>query len=227
MGAFTGLIAVIWFYRSLRLQSIQIDEQRKQFSKQYSLQHQDSLLAFLDKSSDRMEDSLSKLFEALGIPDAAQLFSAYLGNMQYYKLALESTDPNIVKSQVEAWMKIEGPCVKFMSAVRDIIIMHKRRLGLEDSHEGVDPAEYVYINGSHLMSQPFMSSYKISVDILSEQMNLIAPGRKAMALAATTAMAQLAPKGIMKEDKIIEDIKKAKADGLSVPAICDNFVANK
>ena len=221
MGAFIGLIAVIWFYRSLRLQSIQIEEQRIQFSKQYSLQHQDSLLAFLDKSSDRMQNSLSELIESLDIPDASQIFVAYLGNMQYYKLAFESTDPNIVKSEIEAWLKIEGPCVKFMSAVRDIIILHKRRLGLEDNHEGIDVAEYVYINGSHLMNQPFMSSYKNSVDMLSEQMNLIVPGRKAMALAASAAMAQLAPEGIMKEDKIIEDIKKAKADGAPIAKICN------
>ena len=141
--------------------------------------------------------------------------------MKYYKQALESTDPNIVMSQIQAWMKIEGPCVKFMSSVRDIIILHKKRLGMEDNSEGVDPAEYVYINGSHLMGQPFMSIYKSSVDMLSEQMNLIAPGRKAMILASTAAMAQLAPKGVMKKDKIIEDIKKAKSDGLLVPKICD------
>lgn len=221
MGAFTGLIAVIWFYRGLRLQSIQIEEQRVQFSKQYSLQHQDSLLSFLDKSSDRIEKSLSELVESLGIPDASHLVGSYLSNMEYYKLAYESSDPNVVKSQIEEWMKIEGPCVKFLSAVRDIIILHKRRLGLEDNHEGIDVAEYVYINGSHLMNQPFMSSYKSSVDILSQQMNLIVPGRKSMALAASAAMVQLAPKGFMKEVKIIEDIKKAKENGAPIPKICD------
>lgn len=221
MGAFTGLVAVIWFYRGLRLQSIQIEEQRIQFSKQYSLQHQDSLLAFLDKSSDRMQGALSELVESLGIPDASHLFGTYLGSMKYYKLAYESADPNVVKSQIEGWMKIEGPCVKFMSAVRDIIILYKKRLELEDNHEGIDVAEYVYINGSHLMNQPFMSSYKSPVDILSEQMNLIVPGRKTMALAASASMAQLAPEGIMKVDKIIEDINKAKTNGSPIPKICD------
>lgn len=221
LGAFAGLIAIIWFYRSLRLQSTQIEEQRKQFSKQHHLQYQDSLLTFLDKSSDRMKEYHSELVDSLGTPDASHLVSTYLGNMKYYKLALESTDPNIVMTQVQAWMKAEGPCVKFMSSVRDIIILHKRRLGMDDNSEGIDPAEYVYINGSHLMGQPFMSAYKSSVDMLSEQMNLIAPGRKAMLLASTAAMALLAPEGIMKTDKIIEDIKKAKSDGSLVPKICD------
>ena len=31
LGAYSGLIAVMWFYRGLRLQSLQINEQRNQF----------------------------------------------------------------------------------------------------------------------------------------------------------------------------------------------------
>jgi len=47
VGAFAGIIAVIWFYRGLRLQSLQIEEQRLQFEKQHHIQYQDSLLTFL------------------------------------------------------------------------------------------------------------------------------------------------------------------------------------
>jgi hypothetical protein len=227
LGAFCGLLAIIWFYRGLRLQSIQIDEQRKQFTRQMHLQHQDSLLAFLNTSSDRMERYLSELLTSLNIPNESQVMSKYLSSLQYYKQATESRDPNEVLTQIQNWMKIEGPCVKFMSSVRDIIILHQKRLGMEDNSEGIDPAEYVYINGAHIMNQPFMSAYKSTVNLLSEQMSLISPGRKAMSLASTAAMAQIAPKGVMKRDKIIQNIKKAISDGLLVPKICDALYANK
>ena len=124
-------------------------------------------------------------------------------------------------------MKIEGACVKFMSSVRDIIILHQKRLGMEDNSKGVDPAEYVYINGAYIMDQPFMSAYKNTVNLLSEQMNLISPGRKAMALASAAAMAQITPEGVIEKDKIIQDIKKAIRDGSLVPKICDALYANK
>ena len=57
LGAFAGILAIIWFYRGLRLQSLQIEEQRQQFSKQHHIQYQDSLLTFLERSSDRIESS--------------------------------------------------------------------------------------------------------------------------------------------------------------------------
>ena len=41
-----------------------------------------------------------------------------------------------------------------------------------------------------------------------------------MLLASIAAVAQRAPEGVMKKDKIIENRKKAKADGLLVPKIC-------
>ena len=89
-------------------------------------------------------------------------------SLKYYKQATESRDPNEVMSQIMNWTKIENPCFKFMASVRDIIVLHKKRLGMEDNSQGVDPAEYVFINGTHLMNQPFMSAYKMTVNLLSE-----------------------------------------------------------
>ncbi len=221
LGAASGLLAVIWFYRSLRLQSIQIKEQKEQFIKQHHIQLQDSLLTFLDKSSERMEEYHSDLIKSLGISEPSHLVGTYIDNVQYFKDALESTDPEEVMSKFQSWMKIEGPCVKFMSAVRDIIILHDKRLGISKDSDGVDPADFVFINGAHLMEQPFMSAYQVSVNLLSEQMMLITPGRNAMILASMAAAAQIYPEGYMKTDKIIEDIKKAKSNGLLVPRICD------
>jgi hypothetical protein len=227
LGAFCGLLAIIWFYRGLRLQSIQIDEQRKQFIHQMRIQHQDSLLGFLVTASDRMDRYLNELLTSLNIPNESKLLVKYLDALIYYKQALESSDPNEVKTQIENWIKTEGPCVKFMASVRDIIVLHQKRLGIEDNSEGVDPAEYVFINGKYLMDQPFMSAYKIAVTALSEQMSLLCPGRKAMGLASIAAACQIMPDGVMKKDIIIQDIKKAKADGLLVPKICDALWANK
>jgi hypothetical protein len=63
----------MWFYRGLRLQSLQIEEQRQQFSKQHHIQYKDSLLSFLEKSSDRIERSYEELIEDLKLPVENQL----------------------------------------------------------------------------------------------------------------------------------------------------------
>ena len=227
MGAFSGILAVIWFYRGLRLQSIQIEEQRTQFSTSYYLQHQDSLLNFLDKASERIEKRHKELIEALGIPDSSHVFSAYLKGMNYYKEALKSTDPHVVLEQTRLWMEIENPCIIFMSSVKDVIILHHKRLGLEEKNEDEDLVDYVYINSSYLFKQPFMAAYENTVRILSEQMMLLSNGRKAMILARKAAMALVAPEGIMKKDKIIEDIEKHNEASLPLPKICEKLVSEQ
>lgn len=221
LSASCGLIAIFWFYKGLRLQSIQIEEQQKQFSQQMNLQHQDSMLNFLSLASTRMQNHLTDLLSALNVPDESHIASCYLSNMLYYKKAIENSDPNVVLSEVQKWMKIEGPCTKFMSAVRDIVILHQQRLGISMQIETTDPADFVYINSAHIMNQPFMSSYSTTVKLLSEQMMIISPGRKAMHLAISAALFLTAPKGIMKKDKIINDIQEAQNAKLLIPKICD------
>ncbi|MCP3900879.1 MAG: hypothetical protein GY707_14330 [Desulfobacteraceae bacterium] len=223
IGASSGMIAVIWFYRGLRLQSFQIEEQRIQFSKQHHIQYQDSSLTFLLNASERIEKSYKELSIALNLSDSKQLSTTYLDSMKYYKEALESTDPNVVISNIEEWMKIEGPCVKFMSSVKDIITLHKRRLGIADDGDEKDVADYVFINSSHLLQQPFMSYYQVTVKLLSEQMSVLTPGRKALVLASITAMALLAPEGIMKKDKIIEQIETGRSQKRPIPKICEQL----
>lgn len=75
LGSFSGLIAIIWFYRGLRLQSIQIEEQRQQFDKQFKIQHQDSLFSFLTTSSDKMKSYTEELIKSLGISDGSEAIS--------------------------------------------------------------------------------------------------------------------------------------------------------
>ncbi len=221
LGASSGIIAVIWFYRGLRLQSLQIEEQRIQFSKQHHIQYQDSLLSFLLSASERIERNHKEVIQALNLSNSAELSATYLNSLHFYKEALESTDPNVVMAEIQEWMKIEGPCVKFMSSIKDVIVLYKKRLGIEDDNNDRDVADYVYINSIHLLQQPFMSSYQAPVKMLSEQMMLLNPGRKAMFLASTVALVMLATEGLMKKDKVIEDIKKAKSEGRPIPKICE------
>lgn len=221
LGAFSGIIAVVWFYRGLRLQSLQIEEQRIQFSKQHHIQYQDSLISFLKTASDRTEKNHEELLTALGLSHSGQLSVIYINSMNYYKVALESTDPNEVLSQIQEWMRIEGPCVKFMSSIKDIIVLHKKRLNIVEVSEEKDVVDYVYINSSHLLQQPFMSSYQVSVKMLSEQMMHLTPGRKAMILASRVAMTLIAPEGVIKKDKILEDIESAKSENKLIPKICE------
>jgi hypothetical protein len=172
-----------------------------------------------------MKGHLNDLISNLGIDDEAQVLSVYLSNMQFYKQALECTDPSEVTATIKEWMKIETPCSKFMMAVRDIVVLFKMRLGMENDSEETDSAEYVYVQSGYLMKQPFMSPFKITVQMLAQQMSLISPGRNAMYLASSAAIALTAPKGIMKIDKIIENINKAKEEGKVIPEVCNTLIA--
>jgi len=178
----------------------------------------------LEKASEKIESSHKELVNTLGLADSNQLYVTYLKSLKYYKEALESTDPNVVMSHVQEWMKIEGPYVKFMSSVKDVITLHMRRLGLADDTEHKDVADYVFVNSGHLLQQPFMSSYQVDIKMLSEQMMVISPGRKAMILASTTAMALLSPEGLVKKDKIIEEINELKSKNKPIPKICDKLI---
>jgi hypothetical protein len=182
------------------------------------------MLSFLDKASERIEKSYKELIDSLDLPDGSHLSSSYLSSMNFYKEALESSDPNVVLEQTQAWMKIETPCITFMSSIKDVIVLHKKRLGIEENDENKDLANYIFINSGHLFQQPFMTAYEGTVRMLSEQMMLMSPGRKAMFLALTTAMTLIAPEKIMQKEKILENIEKHKEERLPVPKICEKIL---
>ena len=226
LGAFSGVIAVIWFYRGLRLQSLQIEEQRIQFTKQHHLQSQDSLLSFLEIASKKIEESQLEMINALGVDDPTKVSAKYFESIAFYKEAIESVDSQLVLEAAQSWLKIEEPCVKFMNSVKDVILLHKKRLGLSDIEDkNNDSAEFVYVHGSHFLSQPFISRYQPTAGLLSEQMMLISPGRASMKLSYYAALVFIMPKDIMKKDKIMADIRDHKSKDRPVPKICEKLLS--
>lgn len=224
LSAFSGLIAVFWFYRGLRLQSVQISEQRKQFAQQFEMQYQDSLLIFLNICSDKMKNYHAELLKALGISNESLICSTYVKNLKLYKRIIKSTNPEEVIIDSIEWEKIEEPCIKFMNSVRDIIKLYKQRINLAEENDENDPVIYVFINNAHIMDQPFMSFYKNTVKALSEEMMIFSPGRKSMKLASRSAPALLVPPEIVKIDVIRNEIKIAKKSGVLIPKICEKLL---
>jgi hypothetical protein len=49
------------------------------------------------------------------------------------------------------------------------------------------------------------------------------PGRKAALLAFEVALAKTSMEGLMKDDKIREEIRTRKASGLCIPKIAEDF----
>lgn len=227
LASSAGFIAVIWFYRGLRLQSLQIEEQRKQFATQYRIQHHDSLLAFLQSASEKTEAALEELIDQLSLDSPDEITTCYLNSVEKFKIPLESADPDAVVRSVKDWMETEGPCVKFLSAVRDVIILHKMRLGLEADSTDEDVADYVYVNSSHLLRQPLMTKYQGVVSMLAEQMMLLSPGRKKTRLAFSAAMAMLLPEGVVKLDEVLAEIEELREQGKSLPVICERLSAER
>jgi hypothetical protein len=113
-----------------------------------------------------------------------------------------------------------------LSAVKDVIVLNNKRLGTKDDDTYKDDvADYVFVHSGYLLKQPFISRYQIAIRMLSEQMMILSPGRKAMYLASITAAALTAPEGLWKKDKIIEDINEHKSKNKPIPKICEEFIS--
>jgi hypothetical protein len=221
-GAACGFLAVLWFYRGFRLQSLQINEQKKQFLQQMHIQHQDSLLDFLITSSERIEHQSKNMLNSLNLTDTSEVPVLYSKSPKYYDKALKSSDHKEVQMEVDNWLKIESPCSTFMSSVRDIIVLYRRRSGKPDNFEGVDPAEYVVKNGKDLMAQPFMTTYKGEIELLAQFMYSLLTYRKSMRLALIAALLKSVPE-VSQKDFIVKQIQEAKKKGEKIPKICDGL----
>jgi len=150
------------------------------------------------------------------------LFTNYM-DFSSLGVILKSSDPHEVLEQFKVWMNIEGPATIMINGIKSASEIYFRAIGLKDIDYSKEPEDFVYIYSPYIWKLPYFNSYCGIAKMLSEAMGTLQPGRKAALLASEVALAKTSMKGLMKEDKIREEIKTRKASGLSIPKIAEDF----
>ena len=214
-----GLLAVIWFSASLRYQSTQLEEQRKQFTTQFrhlqETSRRDALLL--------VKDILVKVEEKTiahhgSISSINELFAEYT-NLKELKPILESTNAQEVLHAYQIWMKKEGAALILLSGIKSAAEVYLRSVDVTDIDYSKSPEDFYFIYSPRFESQPFFNSLAGTATLLSEFMVRLAPGRKAAQIAFFAAMTKAMSANIVKMDKLRADMAKHVADGYSLPAI--------
>jgi len=229
IGGIGSIIAVIWFYTSLQLQRRQLEEQRQQFMSEFQHVREDSRRNALILSRDILNETEKRILgQNPDLKSISDLIPLYLRQMQEFNQILEETDPVLIQQHIQNWLKIEGPAVILMKGLKSAAEIYLRASDLSSGIDySKDPEEFVYIYGPHLWKNPFFDLYQAAATMLSEFMIRLVPGRKSVLLASMVAMSMTVPKGIIKEDKIQEDIENYKTKGYPLPKIVEIYLKMK
>jgi len=227
IGGIGSIIAVIWFYTSLRLQSLQLNEQRQQFS--YEFQHireegRRSALLLVKSILDDTEKQIFKFYPEL--KSISLLPTLYL-DFRDLKPILESTDPMIVKQCTENWIKKEGPAIMLLKGIKSAAEIYFTSTGKKDIDFSKPPEEFIFIYGCWLWNLPFFDIYQGTSTLLSEFLLLTSKGRAAVMLAASVVLYMISPKGIIDEGKVEKDIKLHKQKECCFPKIVEKYIVEK
>lgn len=227
-GAAAGMLAVIWFSASLYNQSQQLKEQRQQFLENFKQLREDnrrnSLIVVKDVLS-RAEERALKANPILKSID--DLMVQYI-NISEWPNILKSTDPDTVLESGKNWILTkETPAFFLMRAIKSASEIYFRAIGKTDIDYSAEPELFVFTHGQTLWKIPYFEEYQGVASFLSESMVTMMPARKAIHLAYSVATLKKASdedlSGIIKEDKIVEAIKKHKKSGYPMPAIAKDF----
>lgn len=228
IGGIGSIIAVIWFYTSLQLQRQQLEEQGRQFISEFQQIREDSRRNALILSRDILNETEKRVLgQNAELRSISDLIPLYLRQMAEFKPILEESDPNLVQQSVQNWLKTEGPALILMKGIKSAAEIYFRVLDANNIDYSKDSEEFVYIYGPLLWKNPFFDLYETTATMLSEFMIKLVPGRKSAILASMVAMSMLAPKGIMKDDKIREDIENLKTKGYPLPKIVEAYLKTK
>lgn len=230
-GAAAGMLAVIWFSASLYNQSLQLKEQRQQFLENFKQLREDnrrnSLIVVKDILNRAEERSLKSNPNMKSIDD---LMSQYISVFEWRDI-LHSTDPDTVLKEGKNWIITkETPALFLMRGIKSAAETYFRAIDKTDIDYSVEPELFVFTHGSTLWKIPYFEEYQGVAAFLSEWMIKTKPLRAAVQLAYSVAMLRKAAdenlNGIIKGDKIIEDIKQHKKSGYPMPAIAEGLLNN-
>jgi hypothetical protein len=232
-GAAASFLAVIWFSGSLYFQSIQLKEQREQFSLELKEQREQFSQQFKQLREDARRNALTLAKDILleaeqdalkanpSLSSINDLSTLYL-DWSEMKVIMESTDPVEVQEAIMSWSKKEGPAMTLIAGVKVAAEVYLRAIDRTDIDYSIDADDFVFIHGPTLWKLPYFGRFGFIGSWLTEFMIRIQPGRKAAILASTVAQLKLAPQ-IMNKEKITQSIERHRTAGLPLPAIAEDI----
>lgn len=224
VGGIGSIIAVIWFYTSLQFQRQQLEEQRQQFTSEFQQIREDSRRNALILSRDILNETEKRVLgqnsELKSVSDLIPLYFLF----SEFKPIFEETDPHVVQQCIQNWMKKEGPAVILMKGIKSAAEIYFKVLDVKDVDFSKVPEEFVYIYGPLLWKTPFFDVYESVATMLANFMIMLSPGRESVMLASMVVMSMIAPKGVMKDDKILESIEKHRKKDYPLPKIVEKYL---
>jgi len=225
-GACGGILAVVWFLAALNSQSKQLENQKEQFLTEFQTLREgarrEALLFARDvlKEAERKALKLNPKLNTINDILPNYLDSSSLTSL---KVILESCDPYEILEQFKVWMNVEGPAIIMMRGIKSASEMYFRATGLEGIDYSKEPEDFVFIHSPLIEKLPYFDTYAGSLKFLSDFLGIYQPGRKAAILAFQVALAKTSMAGLMKDEKIREELEARKASGLSIPKIAEDF----
>ena len=223
VGAFGGVLAVVWFFAALKSQSEQLENQKDQFLVQFQTLREASRRDALMFARDILKDAEGKALEQNPkLNTITDIFTNYI-DFSSLGIVLKSSNPQEVLEQFKVWAKVEGPAITMMRGIKSAAEIYFRAMDFNDIDYSKEPEDFVFIYSPRIEKLPYFDTYIGSLRLLTEFVLRLQPGRKAALLAHQVALAK-ASEMPMKEDKIREEIETRKASGLSIPKIAEDFL---
>jgi hypothetical protein len=223
IAAASSFLAVVWFTAALMYQAQQLREQREQFAINLNQMHQDSQRNALVVAESVLRDAEARsLSQNNQLVSVADIVTTYV-DLSHMKVMLESEDPTKVIKAGTKWFKQEGPALTLMRGIKSAALVYQEATGKPIFNMAKEPEEFVYINGPILWNMPFFQKYQGTSDMVAQFMFSLLPGRTSAQLAYMIALAKTTREGIVKREKLEEDIRAIKEKNYPLPKIAEGF----
>jgi len=204
-----SLIAIVWFYNSLKQQSIQLCEQRAQFQLEFNnlrLEGKRSVIAIAKTILDDMETKVNNSLSGIG--KLEELPTLFLPKVFPCLVPIgESKNYETVMDAITKCSLILTPARIFLSSMKDVGMIFLENEGITVIDDNGQPEWFIITYQEHLSNKPFISRYLPTAILLAEFM--VKVDFKAISIAGETSMALMKP-NCMKEDKILNDVLEYK-----------------
>jgi hypothetical protein len=219
LSGFASTIAFIWLIAAYLQQRKELRLQREELAMQRtSLDLQREELKRLGKYAalEQVAHLLDQFDAAIRnnpenpVKTANDLPTAFMKGMVYWKVILESKDPQAVLDAYTPWMRIEGLCSEFLSRVVSAVELYCEATGENLLGIGTSPVERVYIGFEKLREIPFVRHYIGAAYSVASDMFLTEPGLDRLHLSGYEAIEKLTP-GIVKAEALAELRAKVEA----------------
>lgn len=223
VAAASNFLAVVWFTATLLYQARQLREQREQFTLSLDRMHRDSKRDALVVVESILRDTENRaLAQNKDLKSLSEILPRYV-DFSNMKVMLESEDPNEVLAAGMKWLHQEGPALTLMRGIKAAALMYEESVGTQMFSPAKEPDEFVFINGPVLWNLPFFQNYQGLSDMIAEFMFTILPGRTSAQVAYMVALARTTKEGIIKRERLEEDIKRLKEKNYPIPKIIEGF----